>query len=374
MQTVEIGKVLLSRAPQVNATRHTSRQPRLFSSHTPASVSQVPARKPQPMVPVTRPLNSRNDRDDQKSRGRPSSYPTEPVQRDGFDSSQLNSKVQSKTLPHTTAPLVHGFAADQNVRYRDYMEDDHTVVTNIATVPNSLFAGLYDGHGGRKVVDFVKAQLHIVIERELRAGVSPLDAPLDALHRAFVKVDRMLLQFGTMTCGSTAAVCLCLPSARSIAGAPGMELHVANVGDTRAILIGTSPHRSARRLSVDHVATDPNEMARVVRSGGRVVNRRVGGSLAVSRAFGDHILKGEGGGVTAEPQCISHTLTGDERYLLMASDGVWDVMSDDDAQSLVLQHAESTPNAICALVVQSALAKGSRDNLSALLIQLPTAT
>ena len=128
--------------------------------------------------------------------------------------------------------------------------------------------------------------------------------------------------------------------------------------------------RPCRRLSVDHVATDPSEVRGVQERGGHVVNNRVGGTLAVTRALGDHSLKGGSGGVTAEPYCCTHTCGAADRFVVMASDGVWDVISDADVQRLVLQHAHLPPPEIAQKLVQAAIAGMSRDNISALVVRL----
>ena len=145
-------------------------------------------------------------------------------------------------------------------------------------------------------------------------------------------------------------------------------MHLANVGDTRAVLV--SEGAPAKRLTVDHVALDPNEARRVHQAGGHVTNNRVGGILAITRALGDHTLKGDSGGVTAEPYCFVHTVDDHDRFVVMASDGVWDVMSDDDVHGMVLSASEQTVDEISERLVQSALARGSRDNLSCLVVKL----
>ena len=256
--------------------------------------------------------------------------------------------------------LVHGYACDPNSSWREYMEDDYAVVEDFADRRGSLYCGLYDGHGGRLAVDFVAKNLHGSIERELRSGPAG-DAPLEAMRRGFLKCDRQLLQCGAMQVGTTVAVCLCLPG-------PGgqIELHADNAGDIRIVLI--SEH-APTRLSVDHVATDPVEVRRVQELGGRVVNQRVGSVLAVTRALGDHALK-SGSGLTADPHCVAHTCAVADRFVLLASDGLWDVLSDGDAHRIVLQHAHLAPSEIAAKLVQAALDGGTRDNVSALVLRL----
>jgi serine/threonine protein phosphatase PrpC len=101
-------------------------------------------------------------------------------------------------------------------------------------------------------------------------------------------------------------------------------LYLANLGDTRAVLMtGAS---TAERLSYDHKSTDKSEVDRVRREGGIIMEDRVGGALAITRAFGDHALKKDG--VSARPYIKKHMVRPTDRYLVMASDGIWDVLDD----------------------------------------------
>lgn len=265
--------------------------------------------------------------------------------------------------PPQSAPLSHGFACEQNARWRKYMEDSHTAVHDFAGRAGSLYAGVYDGHGGRAAVDFVTQHLHAQLKRELDAAGANANIH-ECLRGAFLKVDRMLMQVGAVHCGTTVAVALCL---RASGPSSPLTIHVANAGDTRVLLVaeGGLP---VRRLSVDHVATDPAEVKRVQSVGGTVVNNRVGGSLAVTRALGDHCLKD--GGVSADPHYMAHEVGACDKFVVMASDGVWDVMTDLDAQELLLAHAHESCDELAERVVKQALNKGTRDNLSCLVIKL----
>ena len=100
-------------------------------------------------------------------------------------------------------------------------------------------------------------------------------------------------------------------------------MYIANVGDTRAVLCKNGV---AERMSQDHKATEQSEVDRIRNGGGIVMENRVGGSLAVTRAFGDHALKRDG--VTAKPFINKHVLRPFDKFLVIASDGVWDVLSD----------------------------------------------
>lgn len=140
-------------------------------------------------------------------------------------------------------------------------------------------------------------------------------------------------------------------------------LYIANVGDTRAVI---SRNGVAERMSVDHKCDDPMEIERVKMEGGIILENRVGGQLAVSRAFGDYALKNEG--VTAVPYVRKHFIRPFDKHLVIASDGVWDVISDQDA----IDHCkeEMSTDDISKMIIKSAAEKGSRDNISCLVLKL----
>jgi len=100
-------------------------------------------------------------------------------------------------------------------------------------------------------------------------------------------------------------------------------LYIANVGDTRAVL---SKSGQAERMSVDDKCDNIDEQIRIKQSNGLIVMNRVGGVLAVTRAFGDHSLKDSG--LIAIPHIVKYTLKPFDKFLVIASDGVWDELSD----------------------------------------------
>lgn len=140
-------------------------------------------------------------------------------------------------------------------------------------------------------------------------------------------------------------------------------MYVANVGDTRAVL---SKQGQAERLSQDHKATDANEVNRIRTGGGIVMENRVGGSLAVTRAFGDHSLKRDG--VTAKPFINKHAIRPFDKHLVIASDGVWDTVEDQEAVAMCRD--EMSTKDIAQKIVKVALDKGSKDNISCMVLRL----
>ncbi|CAN0034562.1 unnamed protein product, partial [Scytosiphon promiscuus] len=149
----------------------------------------------------------------------------------------------------------------------------------------------------------------------------------------------------------------------------GRRLVVGNVGDSRAVLCSDG---RALPMSSDHKPNKPEERRRIQALGGRVVYSfgipRVNGILAVSRAFGDRNMKGA---ISAEPDVRERCLEQHDEFLVLATDGLWDVMTSQEACNIVCNCAPDVGAQGCAeLLTATALRKGSLDNTSAMVVDL----
>eukprot|EP00038_Savillea_parva_P010505 m.190811 g.190811 ORF g.190811 m.190811 type:complete len:590 (-) comp18138_c0_seq1:90-1859(-) len=179
-----------------------------------------------------------------------------------------------------------------------------------------------------------------------------------------------------MMCGST-AVCA------FIHGEPpdDVRLFVANVGDSRAILCRQG---RAVPLTDDHKPDRPDEKRRIKRAGGHVIDAggvarvataaAVNGArgtmfLSVARAFGDVSLKEPDPLVISVPDIeVRHVLPGDTA-LVLACDGIFDVLSNQDVVDIVLKHPAS-PREAATAVVRAAYTAKSEDNLTVQVVDL----
>lgn len=248
---------------------------------------------------------------------------------------------------------------------RQYMEDvDFVHALNVSSYHKQMvLVGVCDGHGGAECAQFLSDELPAKVSQLLKQQSQRSLLCADALFQAFLAVDKEYLASCSNNAGSTACVLLW-------DGGEGNETcHVANTGDTRAVLC-----RSGRAidLTIDKKACDPDEVARIARAGGFVSGGRVQGSLAVSRAIGDSdIKKGRGRfavkgpdgsrlqGVTtaliADPEVTSFRplRTGiaggeEDHFILIATDGLWDVMTSQQAVDALLRRAAQTCSATTA--------------------------
>ncbi|XP_057463649.1 probable protein phosphatase 2C 76 isoform X2 [Actinidia eriantha] len=153
-------------------------------------------------------------------------------------------------------------------------------------------------------------------------------------------------------------------STASTAVLVGNHLYVANVGDSRTVI---SKAGTAIPLSEDHKPNRSDERKRIENAGGVVMwagTWRVGGVLAMSRAFGNRMLKQF---VVAEPEIQDLEINEEFELLVLASDGLWDVVPNEDA--VALARTEEEPEAASRKLTETAFTRGSADNITCIVVK-----
>ncbi|WJZ94493.1 hypothetical protein VitviT2T_013344 [Vitis vinifera] len=182
------------------------------------------------------------------------------------------------------------------------------------------FFGLYDGHGGPQVSCYCARMLHEMVAEEWeRGGGDEWSKRWEvALRRAYGRADDALKDkaLAPYSVGSTSLVVVVSPC----------QIIAANCGDSRAVLCrGTQ----AIPLTVDHKLDRQDELARIEEAGGQILywqGPRVEGVLSMTRAIGDHYLKPW---IISEPEVAFTTRSDEDECLILASDGLWDVLSNE---------------------------------------------
>ncbi|KAJ6869690.1 hypothetical protein NC651_034425 [Populus alba x Populus x berolinensis] len=370
---------------------------------------------------------------------------------DGSSSSTAEGKrvVETVSEIQTVEPVFGSMSVSGRSRE---MEDAISVRTSFCLPginrrrPLHLF-GVYDGHGGYHVAALCREKMHVLIEEELErvestcgsGEIGEFGAEWEEMWRGVMKrsYERMdEVAMSTCACGSEGFQCECHPTQMILGGSTAVvavltpeHIIVANCGDSRAVL---SRGGRAIPLSVDHKPDRQDELARIEAAGGRVIyldGARVEGILAMSRAIGsatdgsrmpimcdaiapltlfavfkdvneeqlgiweslgrDEYLKPF---VIPEPEITFTKRESEDDCLLLASDGLWDVLSGDLACKVARQclREENRPvndgpqikdegagalypsrsMLAAALLTRLALGRRSCDNISVIVVDL----
>ncbi|XP_009599627.1 probable protein phosphatase 2C 9 [Nicotiana tomentosiformis] len=233
------------------------------------------------------------------------------------------------------------------------MEDYHVAkFVQIEGHELGLFA-IYDGHLGDEVPSYLQKHLFANILKEDEFWVDPRRA----ITKAYEKTDQAILSNNSNLGrgGSTAVTAILINSLR---------LWVANVGDSRAVL---SRGGQAIQMTIEH---EPNtERASIEDRGGFVSNMpgdvaRVNGQLAVSRAFGDKSLKSH---LRSDPDILDIYVDVNCDVLILASDGLWKVMSNQEAVDIA--RSVKDPQKAAKQLTAEALKRDSKDDISCVVVR-----
>ncbi|KAI3336358.1 protein serine/threonine phosphatase 2C [Xylariaceae sp. AK1471] len=318
----------------------------------------------------------------------------------------------------TPAPLLTQDSVDKTIKPTSSTEGSDTqserTSQDMIETDNGYFA-IFDGHAGTFAADWCGKKLHLVLEDIIRRNPN---APIpELLDQTFTSVDAQLAELPVKNSGCTAAIAVLrwedrVPSSSSATGSQAIApaaavasktsdlskpkdskseddgntiaipestharlkgtatrqrvLYTANVGDARIILCRAG---KALRLSYDHKGSDENEGKRIANAGGLILNNRVNGVLAVTRALGDAYMKDL---VTGHPYTTETVIQPEvDEFIIIACDGLWDVCSDQEAVDLIRDNSD--PVAASKLLVDHALTRFSTDNLSCMIIRFDKA-
>ncbi|KAK8655032.1 hypothetical protein V6N13_107624 [Hibiscus sabdariffa] len=254
---------------------------------------------------------------------------------------------------------------------RSYMEDTHICIADLAKAFGcSLmsddavsFYGVFDGHGGKGASHFVRDHLPRVI-------VEDADFPLQlekAVTRSFMETDAAFAKScsleSTLASGTTALTAMIF----------GRSLLVANAGDSRAVL---SRCGKAIEMSKDHRPCCMRERIRIESLGGFIDDGYLNGQLGVTRALGDWHLEGmkemgeRVGPLSAEPELKMITLTKEDEFLIIGSDGIWDVFTSQNAIDFARRRLQEHNDVklCCKEIVEEAIKRGATDNLTIVVV------
>tara|TARA_Y100000768_G_scaffold198226_1_gene149000 strand:- start:14427 stop:15215 length:789 start_codon:yes stop_codon:yes gene_type:complete len=248
---------------------------------------------------------------------------------------------------------------------RESNEDKHKILENLNGTYDKLnhinFYAIFDGHGGKEVSTFLEKYLYKYFLSS-KINYNDLHKLKYYIKKIYEKIDSKLyskLKKTVYQTGSTALVSILHNNNNNC-----LQLYLINLGDCRAIIC--NKNNKAKQLTEDHKPNTSTEKKRISDLGGKIYydgyDWRVL-NLSVSRAFGDFDSKPY---ITHIPEIYRVTLNKHDKFMVMACDGLWDVMTNQDVVDFILKHIDNKKN-IAKLLTQEAYNKGSQDNISVII-------
>ena len=284
------------------------------------------------------------------------------------------------TIDIPESNIEFSYKEEPNIRFKELMEDKGKSIENFNNNSDNYLFTLFDGHGDDSIAKFLQQHydkyLKKIYNTNSKYDNNIPDKIFDSLKQSFYIIDNDLKSSNITEIGSTGTIILLTKESKQIENLDKYIIYVANVGDTRAVLFNRN---NITRLTFDHRADNAMERNRIKNSGGYIINNRVNGKLMITRAFGDFEFKNIG--VRCEP-FISRTELKIEKdfpnYIVLATDGVWDVIKEKDMKDLIEMIENNKmkyinyyiTQIIVESIIKTALDRGAWDNLSCYVIKI----
>ena len=272
------------------------------------------------------------------------------------------------------------YSATSMQGWRNNQEDSH--IADIKLPNGEAIFGVFDGHGGAEVAQFVKKKFVSTFKDLPEYKSANYEV---ALTKCFIQLDEMMtagkskdpITAFSMSTGCTACVALLTKDA----------LICANSGDSRCVL---NRGGKALEMSEDHKPDNFGEQKRIEAAGGFVEEGRVRGILSLSRALGDleykqnKKVKVEEQMITCVPEVKKVPLTADDKFVVIACDGIWDCLTSQACVDVLSKsvkarkQSDKTPKVIedmfdqilCKDVTSPDCDGSGTDNMTCVLIEL----
>jgi serine/threonine protein phosphatase PrpC len=252
------------------------------------------------------------------------------------------------------------------------MEDKSKSIENFNNDKNQMVFEIFDGHGGDEISTYLQNNLAQIYKQNLLLNKGNI---ILSLKNAFRDADdEMRNQLNIDGLGSTGTLVHIKWESEN-----DLVVYSANVGDSRVSLI--SPEHIIR-LSYDHRTTDEKERKRILESGLEIIDERINGTLMLTRIFGNYEYKNineneedendadNNKGLICEPfiSKINIDLNIENQFLILASDGIWDIITEEEIQQIIQKYQDTQQ--ICSIAIKKCLRNEAWDNMSIFAIKL----
>ncbi|KAG8001997.1 Protein phosphatase 1B, partial [Nibea albiflora] len=293
---------------------------------------------------------------------------------DDYMSPYLDHPILEKHVSEGGSQSGMNYAMASMQGWRTQMEDAHTCMPQLSgELTEWGYFAVFDGHAGTTVAQYCSRNLldHILATGHVKPNEEP-EQVKEGIREGFLDIDahmhKLARQDNWDRSGSTAAAVMISQH----------HIYFINCGDSRTLLCKNG---QVVFYTEDHKPFNPREKERIQNAGGSVMLQRVNGSLAVSRALGDFDFKEVDWRpqteqlVSPEPEVYELKRTPEDEFLILACDGVWDAIGNEELCAFVRSRLQVCDDLrdICTQVIDLCLYKGSLDNMSIIIICFPGA-
>lgn len=269
------------------------------------------------------------------------------------------------------------------------MEDSHITDLNIGKNTMVHAFGVFDGHGGKEVAQFVRAHFSDEIlnnksflSGDLKSSLTENFLKMDVLLqeqsgkeelRKYAKISKeeddnqskkeqnkqmdLFKQFMGDKTSETTDIALLTGCTSSVCliDEKNKKLYFANAGDSRSVICKNGV---AYPMSIDHKPDLEIERNRIYKAGGWVEDGRINGNLNLSRCLGDLEYKHNKDLppadqiITSNPDVVVENLTSDVEFIILACDGVWDCMTNQEICDVVHSRLKADPKIKLSKIIE----------------------
>ena len=302
-----------------------------------------------------------------------------------------NNIPKAKNNKESLCFISYSYNEYPNIPYRKSMEDYHCIKQNLLKNNSLIYSyfSIFDGHSGNEVALFLSKHLHKILSKllfnlniiinnnlnniinnninknENNSQIEHNNKIITLLKKSFEIADEEILNnlAYTKDVGSTGTIILLYKLKNENNNIFSRYLICANIGDSKGYLLTKNNYT---KITKEHKCNDIKEVERIKKNGGIVFNNRVFGTLMLTRSFGDKEMKKYG--VISTPDCFCHKIKDEDLYIVIASDGVWDAVSEEEIMQMGGEKYSSDD--FSKKIVKLAIDKGTRDNISCIVIKL----
>ena len=267
----------------------------------------------------------------------------------------FNNKEKNSNVKENPLNLDYCYKEDANKLCREKMEDHYKINLTLSSFPKISYFSIFDGHSGDEVSKYCELNFDKILKKELKETKNNIEK---SLINTFEKIDKEILkQNYSKETGSTASILLIYEKNNN------KYFAFANVGDSKCYLIKKN---NIIQISKDHNCKDKLEVERIKQKGGLIFNERVFGSLILTRSIGDKEMKNYG--VINLPFILIDQIQNDDLFFVIASDGVWDVINQEELFNIVNNNIYTSQ--ICECIIKKSIDYGTSDNVSCIVVKI----